>query len=187
MKKLTLVGAAAILAAAIGTPAMAQSRVSDNYRYQDSGSGFWPADAATDAVGAAGAIATAPFLAADAYAYGGPSARTTCGPQLGATYLGADGHWYPCADWNSNASANYSWHDSWNNNGWDRHDSGFWPADAAADVVGGAVGAAGAIATAPFRANASAYENGGSYDRNGLACRPGSWFRGQDGRRHLCR
>ena len=33
-----------------------------------------------------------------------------------------------------------------------RHrDSGFWPADAAAGVIGGAVGTAGAIASAPFR------------------------------------
>jgi hypothetical protein len=200
MKKLTLVGAAAILAAAIATsaigiatPAMAQSRVNDdNYRYQ--GSGFWPGDVAADAVGGAvgtaGAIATAPFRGGDAYAYyGGPPARTTCGPQLGATYLGADGQWYPCGDWNSNASANYGWHDSWNDNRWHRHDSGFWPADAAADVVGGAVGTAGAIATAPFRANSYAYDNAryGGEDRNGLACRPGTWFRGDDGRRHLCR
>jgi len=190
MKKLTLVGAAAILAAAIATPAMAQSRVNhDNYRYRDSG--FWPADVAADAVGTAGAIATAPFRAGDAYAYnGGLRARTTCGPQLGATYLGADGRWYPCGEWNSNASASYGWHDSWNDNRWDRHDSGFWPADAAADVVGGAVGTAGAIATAPFRANSYAYDDsrhGGYQDRNGLACRPGAWFRDDDGRRHLCR
>ncbi len=33
--------------------------------------------------------------------------------------------------------------DDWNNRGWDNRSSGFWPAD----VVGGAVGTAGAIAT----------------------------------------
>ena len=33
--------------------------------------------------------------------------------------------------------------DDWNNRGWDHRSSGFWPAD----VVGGAVGTAGAIAT----------------------------------------
>ncbi|CAN5269528.1 hypothetical protein BH10PSE10_BH10PSE10_06560 [soil metagenome] len=33
--------------------------------------------------------------------------------------------------------------DDWNNRGWDNRNSGFWPAD----VVGGAVGTAGAIAT----------------------------------------
>jgi hypothetical protein len=38
-----------------------------------------------------------------------------------------------------------------------------------------------------------AYDNGydGSYDngyaaRNGFTCQPGTWFRGEDGRRHLC-
>jgi hypothetical protein len=39
----------------------------------------------------------------------------------------------------------------------------------------------------------TAYDNGsyGGYDngygaRNGYACQPGTWFRGEDGRRHLC-
>src|SRR6266852_8594807 len=51
--------------------------------------------------------------------------------------------------WSSNAS--------WNDNRWDRrYDSGFWPADVAAGVVGGAVGTAGAIATAPFRGDSYA-------------------------------
>jgi hypothetical protein len=73
-----------------------------------------------------------------------------------------------------------------------RADSGFWPADVAAGVVGGAVGTAGAIATAPFR-GAYAYDNGydgdyrGDYARrNGFVCEPGTIFRGEDGRRHLC-
>lgn len=85
-----------------------------------------------------------------------------------------------------------------------RQDSGFWPADVAAGAVGGAVGIAGAavntagtIATAPFRAwdNSYAYYNGPdvSYDgrdayarRNNFVCQPGTVFRGQDGRNHLC-
>lgn len=94
-----------------------------------------------------------------------------------------------------------SWHDSWNDNRWDRHDSGFWPGDVAADVVGGAIGTAGAIATAPFRDNPYAYYNNGTYDngygsngwsgqsyaeRNGFVCQPGTWFKGEDGRRHIC-
>jgi hypothetical protein len=85
------------------------------------------------------------------------------------------------------------------NNGWDRRDSGFWPGDVAAGVVGGAlatagaaVGTAGAIATSPFRGDSYAYYNSGpgyndSYGaRNGFVCQPGTWFRGEDGRRHLC-
>lgn len=51
-------------------------------------------------------------------------------------------------------------------------------ADTAAGIAGAAIGTAGAIATAPFR---DSY----AYDRPG--CRPGMWFRGPDGRRHLCR
>jgi hypothetical protein len=82
----------------------------------------------------------------------------------------------------------------WSDNRWDRrYDSGFWPADVAAGVVGGAIGTAGAIATAPFRSDSYAYYNNGyrGYDdsyaaRNGFVCQPGTWFKGEDGRRHLC-
>jgi hypothetical protein len=41
-----------------------------------------------------------------------------------------------------------------------RYGSGFWPADAAAGIVGGAIGTAGAIAAAPFGAGPYAYYNG---------------------------
>lgn len=86
-----------------------------------------------------------------------------------------------------------------------RRDSGFWPADVAAGVVDGVVGAAGAIASAPFRDDSYAYNNGYDnrgfgdsyangygYDsssyaaRNGFVCQPGTLFRGEDGRRHIC-
>jgi hypothetical protein len=64
------------------------------------------------------------------------------------------------------------------------------PVDAAAGIAGAAVGTAAAIATAPFR-NTYARDNGYGYDngyatRNGFVCQPGTWFRGEDGRRHLC-
>jgi hypothetical protein len=64
------------------------------------------------------------------------------------------------------------------------------PVDAAAGIAGFAVGTAAAIATAPFR-DSYAYDNGYGYDngyagRNGIVCQPGAWFRGDDGRRHLC-
>ncbi|HEY8335988.1 MAG TPA: hypothetical protein VIQ05_19540 [Tardiphaga sp.] len=88
---------------------------------------------------------------------------------------------------------------SYDANAYQRSDRGFWPADVAAGVVGGAVGAAGAIATAPFRgADAYAYDDGyNGYDgdyrysqsyaaRNGFVCQPGTMFRGEDGRAHLC-
>lgn len=57
------------------------------------------------------------------------------------------------------------------------------PVGAAADVAGAAIGTAGAIATAPFR-------NSYNYERDkgpsGYACRPGTWIKGEDGRRHIC-
>jgi hypothetical protein len=64
------------------------------------------------------------------------------------------------------------------------------PVDAAAGVAGLAVGTAAAIATAPLR-DSYAYDNGYGHDngyaaRNGFVCQPGTWFRGEDGRRHLC-
>src|SRR3954464_470954 len=80
------------------------------------------------------------------------------------------------------------WRDS--SNRYD-NDSGFWPADVAAGVVGGAVGTAAAIATAPFRDDRYAYNEGyhwryhGGYN-NGFVCQPGTIFRGEDGRRHIC-
>jgi hypothetical protein len=96
-----------------------------------------------------------------------------------------------------NNNGNDGWHDSWNDNRW--NNSGFWPGDVAAGVVGGAVGTAGAIATAPFRSNSYAYYGGGGWRpgeynpnsdnyaaRNGFVCQPGTWFKGEDGRQHLC-
>ena len=67
------------------------------------------------------------------------------------------------------------------------------PVDAAAGVAGAVVGTAAAIATAPFRDSRDSYadDNGYRYNngydnRNGFVCQPGTWFRGEDGRRHLC-
>lgn len=82
-----------------------------------------------------------------------------------------------------------------NGTAWDpRYDSGFWPADVAAGVVGGAIGTASAIATAPFHSNSYTYYdnsyrggyNDGYATRNGFVCQPGTWFKSADGRRHIC-
>ena len=69
-----------------------------------------------------------------------------------------------------------AWRDS--NNRWDNN-SGFWPADVAAGIVGGAVGTAAAVA--PYPLGSEEYAR-----RNGFVCIPGSVFRGEDGRNHLC-
>jgi hypothetical protein len=72
-----------------------------------------------------------------------------------------------------------TWHNSYNR--WDGpdRDSGIGPGDVAAGIVGGAVGTAAAIATSPIGGEAYARQNG-------FVCLPGSWFRGEDGRRHIC-
>jgi hypothetical protein len=71
--------------------------------------------------------------------------------------------------WGSNADWNNGWHDSWNDNRWDRH------------------------YTAPFRGDSYArYDNGYSggyndtYAGSWFVCQPGTYFRGEDGRRHIC-
>jgi hypothetical protein len=82
-------------------------------RWDDRDRGFWPGEVAAGvvggAVGTAAAVATAPFRNSDAYAYYNEptyddsyyverrvSRRPACGIQPGATYMGADGRWYPC-------------------------------------------------------------------------------------------
>jgi hypothetical protein len=109
--------------------------------------------------------------------------------------------------WNNNPN----WNNGWTDNRRDRRQgSDFWPGDVAAGVVGGAVATAGAavntagaIATAPFRGDSYAYYNNNGYntgwngsdngwyhqsyaERNGFVCQPGTWFKGEDGRRHIC-
>jgi hypothetical protein len=112
-------------------------------------------------------------------------ASALASPAMAQTMVQSPGH---CAQFDANGNClnngagrayrhHGRWHESYNRLNGDR--TGFWPADAAADVVGGAVGTAAAIATAPI--------GGAEYARrNGFVCTPGTWFRGEDGRRHLC-
>jgi hypothetical protein len=125
MTKSGLLGAAAILAALVSTPALAQQAMhepgaylqdrpwANNYHYRYGRTGFWPGDVAAGIVGGtADVIVSAPFVGRDSYAYYGRGAssddsyayfndrpvsrRTPCGLQSGATYMGPDGRWYPC-------------------------------------------------------------------------------------------
>jgi hypothetical protein len=92
-------------------------------------------------------------------------------------------------------SRDSGWNNGYNDSYRDRRDSGFWPGEVAAGVVGGAVGTAAAIATAPLR-GAYAYDDDGSRGRgqyrdsyavrNGFLCQPGTWTKLEDGRRHIC-
>jgi hypothetical protein len=133
MTRFKILGAAAILASALASPAMAQQVVSN------------------------------PGYCAQFYPNG--NCQNT-GP--GNPYTGS----YQRQVYRQNGD----WQNS--NNRWDGRDS-FWPGDVAAGVVGGAVGTAAAIATAPIGGEAYAR-------RNGFVCTPGTMFRGEDGRRHLC-
>jgi hypothetical protein len=78
----------------------------------------------------------------------------------------------------------------WDDNSWRYRRDRFWPGDVAAGVVGGAIGTAGAIATAPFAAFDNRYRGGYTgqtyAQRNGFVCTPGKWFKGEDGRRRMC-
>jgi hypothetical protein len=81
-------------------------------------------------------------------------------------------------------TGDYQRHSRYRNsyNRWDgdrRNDSGFRSGDVAAGVAGAAVGTAAAIASTPIGGDAYARENG-------FVCLPGNWFKGEDGRRHIC-
>jgi hypothetical protein len=77
------------------------------------------------------------------------------------------------------------------------HGGGFAGPGIAAGLIAGAVigGAAYSGRYAPvYYDDSYAYDNGGGYGaydngyaiRNGFVCQPGTYFRGEDGRRHLC-
>ena len=158
-----LLGAAAILSSVLVGPAMAQAVISNPGRCQ----------------------AEFPNANCTNLGPGNPYTGTSRTYRRPATYRSEQRGWNDHANWNNGR------HDTWNDN---HRDSGFWPADVAAGVVGGAIGTAGAIATAPFRGDTYAYDNDGyrgGYDpswaaRNGFVCQPGTWFKGEDGRRHIC-
>src|SRR2546430_15058679 len=70
-------------------------------------------------------------------------------------------------------------------------DYGFWPADAAAGIVGGAIGTAGAVATAPFPGETYAHKQPHYRPRhyghkNGTVCHPRKKLTGEEGPRHFC-
>ena len=168
MTKLKLLGAAAILSSALAAPAMAQQVVSN------------------------------PGYCAQFYPNANCQNKGVNNPYTGDYQRRAA--YQNNGDWDNDRSDRGNWSNaraSYDGNRWDRNrgdnDSGFWPADVAAGVVGGAVGTAGAIATAPFRGNSYAYDTGPApiggeaYARqNGFVCMPGTYFRGEDGRRHIC-
>jgi hypothetical protein len=150
MMKSAIVGAAAILASALASSAMAQAVITNPGKCSQ----YYP-DANCQNLGA-----------------GNPY---TGSYQRRAAYRNRDA---------------YNSYNRWNDDRRSYRDSGFAPGDVAAGVVGGAVGTAAAVATAPLAAFDNSYPgyyyNQSYAQRNGFVCTPGTWFRGEDGRRHLC-
>jgi hypothetical protein len=185
MTRLKMLGAAALLSAtAFAAPAMAQ-QVIDNPGYCAQ---FYP-NANCQNIGP-----NNPYT-------GDYQRRQAARRYHTSGYNGRTDRGWNNTGWNNNGwKNNNGWNDRGWNQSWNDNRSGFWPGDVAADVVGGAVGTAGAIATAPFRAgdsyawnngyNGNGYNGGWSNQsyakRNGFVCTPGTYFRGEDGRRHIC-
>ena len=105
-------GAAAIAGAAIGVAgAIATAPYRGGY-YGDPGNGYYGGRSYDDSYAYGGptyddsyAYSSGPVYsgsAGNSYAYGeqpylaSRSGRGSCGPQIGATFRGADGRWYPC-------------------------------------------------------------------------------------------
>jgi hypothetical protein len=105
-------GAAAVLVAAMASPATAQDTIQAPAVPVYAPAYPWSVDRNGRVVGATGTVdatATAPVRDSYAYVGGGRSdddyaqfgdrpvtRRTSCGLQSGATYMGPDGRWYPC-------------------------------------------------------------------------------------------
>ncbi|WP_426442140.1 hypothetical protein [Bradyrhizobium genosp. P] len=166
MTQFKVIGAAALLASALATPAMAQQ------------------------------VINGPARCSSVDAYGNcETMRPGYGPdaRYHRRAYRQDPNWqdqtWQDQSWQDQTWQDQTWQDSYN-----RYDPG--PADVAADVVGGvvggAVGTATAIATAPF--GGPDYAPGGYYARgsadyarlNGFVCTPGTWLRGDDGLQHPC-
>ena len=138
MTKSGILAAAAVLASALVSPAMAQEVIYN------------------------------PGYCAQFYPNANCQNRGPESPYYGGSYQGQA--------YRDQAYQDRAWRDSYNRR--DDNDS-FWPGDVAAGVVGGVVGRAAAVATSPI--------GGEDYARrNGFVCVPGTLFRGEDGRRHLC-
>jgi hypothetical protein len=142
MTRSALLGAVAILASAIASPAVAQEVIYN------------------------------PGYCAQFYPNANCQNRGPGGPYTGSYQRQA----YRDQAYADQAYRAPAWRNSYNR--WDDN-SGFRPGDAAAGVVGGATGTAAAIATSPVGGEIYAR-------RNGFVCIPGTWFRGDDGRQHIC-
>lgn len=198
MTTFKILSAAAILSAAIATPALAQEVIyNPGYCAQ-----FYP-NANCQNKGANNPY-TGDYQARRAYRSSNNAAIDNNGWD--------NGNWNDNRSWNASSNDDWNWGNDHNDrrqigrnqvggNGWNNRDTGFWPGDVAANVVGGAVNTAGAIASAPFRGsdnNSSDNDDSFAMDDSGNAASsscaqryrsfdPASGtFLGYDGKRHAC-
>ena len=151
MTKFGILGAAALVASALATPAMAQEVVYN------------------------------PGYCAQFYPNANCQNKGPGNPYRDSGYYQSQAYYQNQNGQDQGYRHDRRWRESYNR--YD-NDGGFWPGDVAAGVVGGAVGTATAVATAPVAAPPIGGDN---YARlNGFVCTPGTYFRGEDGRRHLC-
>ena len=149
MTKIKILGAAAILASALASPAMAQQVISS------------PGDRAQ-------------FYPNANCQNKGPGNPYT-GSYQRQTYR--DQAYQDQAYREPAYRDNRSWNDSYNR--WEDRDTGFWRALSQPALSAARPALAAAIATAPI--------GGAEYARrNGFVRTPGTWFRGDDGRQHIC-
>jgi hypothetical protein len=103
------IGPAAVAGAAIGTAAAIATAPlrggyygDPGYGYYDDSYAYYGGPAYDDSYAYSGSPVYGGPTYNNTYAYGDQpylasrSGRGSCGPQLGATFLGADGRWYPC-------------------------------------------------------------------------------------------
>lgn len=190
MTKLPLLGAAALLASTVAIPVMAQDATNSPGRCDQYG------NCQQMGPGAAQTRSTMRHHRRTAHrtyrmrreAMTGGQYQPMSGGQAMSQgyqgYYGPNGYYVPNGYYGPNGYYANGYYGPYGPNGYYR--SGFWPADTAAGIVGGAVGTAGAIATGAVN-TAGAIATAPFRTSNAYYCTPGTYFRGADGRRHLCR
>ncbi|MET0221017.1 MAG: hypothetical protein ABW213_10210 [Tardiphaga sp.] len=175
MTKTKLFAAAAVLTGLIATPVLAKdthkhvrkihaqhmhAANADNGNYNNNrDTGFWPADVAGDVVGGAVGVAGA--------------AVGTAGAIASAPFRGWD---------NDNDYA-----DNGYNNGYGYANNSYAYDDNDGERFGANPGYNNNVAFGDVFNGDSNYAQRDSYARrNNFVCQPGTWFRGEDGSRHIC-
>jgi hypothetical protein len=180
MSKTKLFAAAAVLTGLIATPVLAKDTHKhvrkihaqhmhaanvDNGNYDNNrNSGFWPADVAGDVVGGAVGVAGA--------------AVGTAGAIASAPFRGWDND-SGFADNGYNNGYGYTNNSyAYDNDAYDNDDDG--------ERLGANRGYNNTFAFGGYDGNSDYAQRDTYARRNNFVCQPGTWFRGEDGSRHIC-